>query len=1081
MTDEDNNFINISKIEEFQMKDLSSASIAYSYPFLAIATSPVEVITFNFETKVTTYLKRKSKPLDPAAVPLCLAISDDKTLIAAGYSDYNGGEIVLWSFKGNCDIFSFRMPEGISKIQFGLTHDHIFHSNPMGIITLSTISKFFKMSVSNQQFCDFESPIIAMAIHHKYLYVSSSSHTSCFNLEHTTNNVVWSKQEETNCFAFYDPPDQTNHYVARGVQHDVIVSTPDGKDVLSYEFSKSPNAISFIDLNTILILFSGQCEMIRDNNQYHRKVPPGTALALSDRIFIAGASLWQLSLISVEQRVELYLKKGNWSKLFDQITNKRDYSDLDGLFLKYIDYEEFDPNYLFKTVERLDRTDFITEMKFMKGKQIAKEENREITISDMSKKDLLIFSSFIDSGIKHWFLSSQFVCCIIIAESKEEEELLQFLTSVELNFSWLPNIFKVCIKQNKLTFLSKLSLSYSIDYYLNLVINHYQDNFKEIHELMDKLLITQKLSPQSAISYFLTVDLTDFIRYDIEHSARVIQSALEFILAQSIDPSNLPEDFSTLINKVIHYIDKDEDQIWVVLMPLIKINKITIDKELIPQAENFIYASNTGDKIVRGELLVYLLSTSQITDIQRALNLARNSHLDDCELDIIILIHDIDEYFSYIVDNHKQTFRDGLYEVLNGDKKELESIYLSKCQILIAINPDEFCQEIINMNSIELIHTIYKNLQKNKTLLWHFMKRTFSDSTVINSSTDEEIVSYISFLADYKPDDVYSALKSVNNFPLDKILKICQEHGIVDATLYLFGLLRDIDGTLRFGKEALLTSLMENQSSRVVFQVCDYLSSSSSPFKSSQEDQTNIWFEYLSSFQVPIFTYFYYTTEEQKKNKYKFEKKDVNDNDNEQNEEKSENQQKLDSIIDLLVKFLDSMVRNIDDSKSIIDKFIELFAFLPFKVARPIVTKIFHSIREKNLFSGTLVQILKNEAVQVQMERMAEMAKGVEYDGVRCGFCGKLLGQSDVVALHCGHVFHDKCAKSGWCKICDASTESQKSDSEAIVIDVPNKLITMDQLMTDDLPVIDAFHQKNSNLPSQEKIEKPKIGIVNTF
>lgn len=1076
MNDDDDSFILITKIEEFQMKNLSTSSIAYSYPFLAIATSPNEIVTFNFETKITTYLKRKSKLTDPSSVPLCLDISDDKSLIAAGYSDSLGGEIVLWSLKSNCDIFSFRMPEGISKIQFGLNRDQIFHSSPMGILTISTISKFFKMTVTNQLFCDFGSPIITMAIHHNFLFASSSSHTTCFNLNLSENNVVWTKQEEASCFAFYDPPGK-KYYLARGAQHSVIVSTIDGENEQTYEFSKSPNAISFIDLNTILVLFSGQCEMIRDNNRYNRKVPLGTALALSDRIFIAGASLWQLSLISIEQRIELYLKANNWNKLFDQITNKNDYADLDGLFNKYIESDNFNPRFLFRTVERLGRTDFITEMKFIKNfKKSDEDESFDFNLNNITEKESLVFSAFVESGINHWFLNSQFICALILIDTKEDDVLLQFLTNVELNFYWLPEIFKACIKQNKFTFLSKLSLAYSADYYLNLIINHYQGNYKEIHELINVLLITKKVSPQAAISYFMTVDLTDFIKYDIEHSARVIQSALEFILAQSDDPLNMPKDFSMLLNKIISYIDKDDDEIWVVLMPLIKINKIIIDKELISNAENFIYASVNGDKTVRGELLVYLLSSSQITDTQRALNLARSSHLEDCELDIIILIHDVDEYFSYIVDNHKNTFRDGLYSVLNRNQNDLKNIYLSKCQILMAINPDEFCEEVINMNSMEMIHSIYKSLEKNKTLLWHFMKRIFSDSKFTNLSTSEEIVSYISFLADYKPDDVYSALKSFINIPLDKVIKICQERGIVDATLYLFGLLHDFDGALRFGKEALLTSLMEIQSSRVVFQICDYLSSSSSPFSSSQEDQINVWFEYLSSFQIPIFTYYYYSKENQKS---KTQKNDNNNNNEE--EETDENGRKLEAIIDLLIKFLDSLIRNIDDSKAVIDKFIELFAFLPFKVARPIVTKIFHSIREKNLFSGTLVQIQKNEAVSVQMKRIAEMTKGVEYDGIRCGFCGRLLGQSDAVAFHCGHVFHEQCAKSGWCKICDASTEMQKSDADAVAaIDIPTKLLTMDQL-SDNLPVIDAFHHREPKIIQQDMLEKPKIGIVNTF
>ncbi|OHT07816.1 hypothetical protein TRFO_23854 [Tritrichomonas foetus] len=1012
MTEEESNFILITKINEFPMNEIVPMSVAYSYPFIAIVTAPTEILLFNLETRITSKLERKT--IYTESVVLCSVISDDKSFIATGHNDSYGGEVVLWSLSSLTEVFSFRLNEGVSQVQFGLTSDSILHSDSMGVLTLSTITtKFFKKVVTHQVFRDFGSPLVTMAVHKRHLFTSSSNLTQCFTLDFFKDNEVWRESEPSNCFAFLDTPNE--NYVARGVGHDVIVTTLNGKNPHTYEFSRTPNVISFIDLNTILVLFAGNCEMIRENIRFHRKVPPGIALALSDRIFIAGQDLLQLSLASVEQRVDHYITENEWGKAFEQISSAKEIPNIYDFFNKFINSNSFDPEILFKNVDRLQKTDFIIDCKF-------------------TEKNELILNAFAESDYIKWNLTEKFIEKLI-SEVKDDDKLSGFLMKIEINRRWLPNIYQLLLKRNMLSTVSQLALVYSCDYFVNLLIAHYQENFCEIHRLLDILLMSEKLSPQSAISYLESVDLTYFVAFNKENAIKILSFAFDYLINHRLS-------CQILVNKVIPAIDKDDEDAWKKLVTLVTTKSVLIQEDLIPYIENYVYASNC-DKTTRGDLLVYLLASSQITDTQRALDLVRNSGLQSCELAIIISIHDVDEYFSYIVDNKKSSFRSDLYKVVK-DTSELKKIYIEKAHLLMSVNPDEFCEEVVKLENVQMIHEIYDILSKNKVLTWHFMKRVFCRPEFTESATSEEVLTYITFLARYNPSGVYSALKAFHNIPLDQMLEICKKHGIVDATLYLCGLSYDFDGALKFGTAALETSLMENQSSLIVSQICNYLTST------YQEDKITVWLKFLATFQIPIYVYYC--------------------------DPEKASPEKLEPILELLGVFLDSMIRDLDSATIVATKFIDMFSFLPFQVARSIITRFFKSIREKNQFSGTLVQIEKFEAVNIQMNRLQDLAQGKEYDGIRCANCGKLLGQSDAVAYHCGHVFHAQCSTSGWCKICEVSIERSEKPTEATP-DVSKQLVTLDQF-SDEIPELEIFKKEELHRPMKKMLDIPTIGYI---
>ena len=132
------------------------------------------------------------------------------------------------------------------------------------------------------------------------------------------------------------------------------------------------------------------------------------------------------------------------------------------------------------------------------------------------------------------------------------------------------------------------------------------------------------------------------------------------------------------------------------------------------------------------------------------------------------------------------------------------------------------------------------------------------------------------------------------------------------------------------------------------------------------------------------------------------------------------------------------------DQTEIARKFTKVFAFLPLKTARPIFKKFFDSIREKFEFTATVNQILKYEAVQKQLTRVHDLSAGKVYDAVRCASCNRRLGRGSAVASHCGHVFHQECARNGYCPICsvmfNSSPEKMQRQTKLTMVVWDNKV-----------------------------------------
>lgn len=1012
---EECNFIVISKINELSMENLSPMSIAFSYPILALCVTSSKIVIFNIEHREGSIVERKT-PAPVDSVVLCSAISNDLQYLITGHSD---GEIVLWQISNGQIIVTTQVPEFPSFICFSSNSSTFVYADSNGLLyKCQVVTSIFKKAITVLSFFNFEAPLTALASNQNFIFASSSVGTTVFNSQQDFS-ILWSDQDCASCFAFRNIPNSQTFLVARGVDHNVIITDQYDNDRRNLLFGGTPLTISMMANDSILVLFKGSCEMIVAGRRFKKTVPNGIALSNGDRIFIANdKDFLQLTLASVKDRVDEYISEGNWAMVFDQIQSPDDVPDLGTIFLEYIHSDKFEPDILIKAAERLQFCDFV--------------------ISQIHEKKLL--TSFIDSNISNWRLTLDFVMAAI-DNCNDNQKIISFLTTNELKLDWIESIFNVCIKRNLLDVISTISQDYFINPALIFKIDELSHNYESIFARLDALFIGQDPSPSSqngkfiglfkttqsnisssqqkfnqnaAINWLIQAYLPSLLDFDINHSNNIFSIIIS-------DFGNDPR----MLQLICHLSEAlpISSPLWINIgtfflknrFPIVKIYEYTFAnaENIMNNIDAFIF-THEGDGDIREQLLLWHISSylslkandstiSVKVDLKRYTQLSRAVHFEKAEFEIIKERHSLDDLITYLITYKKESF-DKYMSIVEPNISNQQIALLKYSKLFFIINPDEYCNRIFTMlnnlsssdeNSIQsegdapsFFHKIAKSLSAESDVYYNFLKRMFAFPDFILSISEEEIIDYIIFLIQYHPDKVYPMLRTLQNIPVDKLLKFCQSNGIVDATLYLCKITHDIDRGVNFGTLTLQDYLMAepNQElcSSVISQIATFLSDCR-----NEKNINEIWLKFLKAFQMPIY-YFLFTKPDH---------------------------DRFVVIRDLLLLFIHSMILSVDSvdaAKSV----TQYFAFVPFVEARPILVSLFKVIHEKNQFSATFAQIVKNEAVVKQNARIHSTACGNLYDAERCPNCGKFLGQGDAFAAPCGHVMHVECAQNHWCQLC---------------------------------------------------------------
>ena len=1003
---EETNFIVITKIQEFSMQDIVPMAIAFNYPLLAIATSSNSIVVFNFETKITAHLERNSQS-DNAV--LCADVSPERTHIVTGHSD---GEVVLWSLQSGTAIMSQHTQELISYIGFG-SNLNIFHADSNGSLCKTVVSQnIFKKTVTTQLLYNFGQPLTALSVHDNVVYVSTCAETLAFKTQ-PEFKVLWKDASPTSCFAFLETGQRK--LVARGIGHSVVISGFDGVTQKVFDFSQTPKVVSLLDENSALVLFNGACEMAVGDRRFRRSVPKGMALAHKDKIYIAGAELMQLSLANISQRVNNYIEEGNWEMAFAQISSPDDVDDLTGMLHSFLVSDKFNAKILFDFVERMNMTDFIVQMMFTERK----EE---------------IFAAFIDSGITKWKLTLDFILAIADA-TKDDEKLIKFLSSIEINLEWLQRIYTLCFERDFKDLMIHFALDYCGDIYLALLLSEYAQNYENEHELLKKSLFDSNdiKGVADSIYFLITVNLTGFISYDKQSASKIFQVAMNMA-------PNVGVDKGVLINRVLPVLEPTSP-FWGVITPIIVESKITIEKEAMKSVNRYVFMPTTADVDLRKEMLLTLLVTNQLDDIRKYLSLVRAVGFKDIEGKLIVKLGDVDEFLSLIISSGEHNFATKLFEVTK-DEEVITKFLIRYPRSLIPINPDEYADLVWRLCNTETIHQIAKSISDSQALLWHFLSRLFSHPEFFAKAEEQLCIKYAIFLAKFKPNELLPVLKQMPNVAVDKILDVCLERNVLDCVLYLCLVTQEIEKGTNFATDNLLNSLMEGGDPVVVREIISFLSGIK-----GHPDYDDIWARFLAVFQLPL----YAVTEEPGKS----------------------------NVISLLGDFVQAMTLVVNPI-FVTKQFSSLFSFLPFKDARPLIARLFRAIREKNEFTRTFSRIVKEEAIEAQIKRVKDLGRGFNYDAVRCAACRQKICACNAFASRCGHVFHSECAKSAWCPICRISFRYGDAEQNSPHV---SSLLSMfeesvEKKMDDSMDATHQAQNKTQSIASTISLEAPTIGTI---
>ena len=957
----DDEFINVNRIIEGQLQAADVVAIAMSYPYLAVVRSANEMLVYKVDKREVLPMKRKSVVSGVSIV--CADIHKEAGYVVTAGIGQAGGEIVVWQLSTASELVVMNLPFGVTHIQFGNSASEIVYADIHGRVSVLSLSNFFiKFQLKPKAKFEREmGVVVGMKMFKGSLYVGAQ--TGTFRLDLTKEGLPATEidKNQTYCFGFYSSEEKL--VMARSIGHNVVISqlTPPGEDRI-LEFDETPSQVAVINPNMVVVLFPERVEMASPKLRCRKEVPTGLSLEGNGAIYIVGKGIYEVNIVSQEQRIQYYIAREQWDMAFEQISSPDEVPDLYGILNSYIRSDNFESSVLFDLLERMDVTDYVV-LGMLK-------EKREQLLVD-----------YVASGRTGWLLTLDFVK-EILNTLKDDEQITNFLESIELNQSWIKVIVCQCLERGLFDLANYLVATYRHDYYIQFLVALYRQDSKMLHATVHPLLKDCTSDPDlftDTLAFMENYDLTQMFAFDEKHTDALLKAMLSYLNEKEMDTTNLIASVARAANK--------ESQIWLTIAEHVSEKQLTVDSSVIPFIENFLFFRENEAGELQTSLFLMMLATHQFNDLRKYLNLARMKKYVECETWIVCQLHSYDEMVKSIISNQLAIFKDFLLNVVE-DRTKVKSLLMSQSLLFISINADEFCELVSDLCSMEDVRKIGEALSGDAAAIWQFYKRILTQKVFAQEATGEEVVDFVKMLCRYRKEDVLSNLRNFKEFPTAKVLSVCEKNGIVDATLYLCDLMRDFARAKTFARDALTSALMKDQGQKVVTQICHYLSTTC-----CEDGKVQMWLDVMESFQLPFFAF-------------------------------RDDPEKTSHVAQLLSQYMDSMIRDVNDPVEVAQRFGKDFAFLPFRTARSILAGFFQSVREKFEFSRTLNRILKYEAVQKQMTRIKDLTGGRVYDAVRCTGCNRRLGQGNAIASHCGHVFHQECARNGWCPICQTSFAS---------------------------------------------------------
>lgn len=934
---ESSDFLEVNTKNEFILGNKAPLTLSVNYPICAIAFSSNEIGIYDIEKFTTRKLIRQV--IQEQSSVLCSDISPDKTLVATGNSD---GEIIIWSIESQNVLVTSKTNDSVMQIRF-LNQNTLIHSDSNGAVYSSTIStKLFKKQITTVQIYNFDQPLTCLATYNSIIYTSTSNSTVIFKI--TPQVTVLSELEDsTLLFSF------VKDTIALVIGHSVRFMNTEYHLQREIDFSGTPQSIAIVDKSTTLVMYNGTLELAVGQERFKSSAPMGLSYSIGDKIIVVGQKISVCKLASVQDRVNALIRKGNWEDAFSQLISKSDIKDLKKLFVDYTKQEKFDTETLIKTAERLNAINIITEFPFGdKNSQILRkiiENNHQVPLSrNMIEK-------------------------IYELEGLDVNQVRVFIMTSALKMNFIDTLLSETIKNDK-KLAGDFSLYFTGDLYFAILMNHYNKSWETVISLLRQFIIDNPTNTNMkiAIDYLTSQDLKEITQKYPNEMDDIFCTAISF----DIKAQEIAETAMTVI--------APESTCWDLIASSILSRKVIITDDNFWMIFDFI--SGAGSRLfkLRQEALLVILRSEKV-DLKKLLAAAKIGNFEAVEFDIIQKIGEPELLIMAIIDHKCTTFADRLKKTV---KDKLNDTLLGYCRWLIRINPQEFTDLVVESQNITFVSKVVGTLQTDSVCHWHFLKHLFATDWFCYNAQESTVLSYIRYLAKYDNKKIVYEIPRIKSAPLDKILKIVLDNGIIDASLLICQLIGDYDKAVQIATNGIVDAMMQGDYD-VVNSVTHFLSSYSS------DDFQNIWMQCFTSFQLPLFAFY-------------------------------KDKERITNVVDTFAYFIKVMTLVVDPAV-VADEFTKSFSFLPFSVAKPIISAFYNAIRERNEFSKTLYNIEKDEVVRAQVDYVRDVLRGRVIDAKTCAKCRKTLGTGDAVVSKCCHVFHAECSLDCWCPICNRRFE----------------------------------------------------------
>ena len=247
-------------------------------------------------------------------------------------------------------------------------------------------------------------------------------------------------------------------------------------------------------------------------------------------------------------------------------------------------------------------------------------------------------------------------------------------------------------------------------------------------------------------------------------------------------------------------------------------------------------------------------------------------------------------------------------------------------------------------------------------------------------------------------------------YPMDECLKLCIEHGVSDAAIYLYQSTGDrgkaLDIAMKIFEDS-FNKIVSNVSSKffnenihtlLLQELHEHLNGCIVICERNEQQTDDLWFRLLDNLYLLLTS----VTEKKKKEE------------NEGNKEKKTHFEELETMLSMNIKDLLEKMTSYVSIKKIIEKVTEKKNNAEYREFRELLDKMLNSYSNLTKILDSAKQLLHNSVIINENELIRISQKGNDFILKQCDICHKdfhlTSRKENILIFRCGHLMHERCA-----------------------------------------------------------------------